>query len=204
MSVAERMRRQLAPYAEADPDGLLDGLATGFAAPLDICDVARDTDTHIAWGTVLDPDVADARLLPWLAQFSGDQLLPSDTEQQQRDRLTSPSNFYRGTTEAIKAEIRPTLTGNQIVIVLDFVGGNQFAVTIITRTAETPDPAAVQVAAKRQLAPWLVPTFLVTDDVLWSEATDTWAAVPAGVTWATVELVDVTKETHGDPQVRHP
>lgn len=191
MSIAERMQAQLAPYAEADPDGLLDAFAAGFAAPLEICDVARDTDTHIAWGTVLDPDAADARLLPWLAQFSGDQLLPSDTVQQRRDRLTSPSNFYRGTVEAIKAEIQPTLTGTQTVLVLERVGGNEFAMTVVTRTAETPNPAVAQAAGRRQIAPWLIASFVVSDDPIWDEATRTWDAVGAAETWDTIALGDV-------------
>jgi len=193
MSIGERMQAQLAPYAEADPAGLLDALATGFAAPLEICDVARDTDTHIAWGQVLDPDAADARLLPWLAQFSGDQLLPSDMVQDQRDRLTSPSNFYRGTVEAIRAEMRPTLTGNQTVLVLERVSGNEFAVTIVTRTSETPNPAATEAAGRRQLAPWLIGTWVVSNDAIIDEggATRTIDAIgSAGTTIDGIVIAD--------------
>lgn len=197
MGVVERAQRQLEPYADADPDGLLPALAAGFMAPLEICDVASDTDTHIAWGTVLDPDACPAVLLPWLAQFSGDQLLPSDDEQQQRDRLTSPSNFYRGTPEAIRSEVRTTLvpsTPDQpaTVLILERVGGNAADVTVITRTAETPDPAAAETAARRQLAPWLRLTFLVTDDVIWEEAARQWQAVSPVVAWQDVETADVT------------
>ena len=192
MTLTERAQRQLEPYQDSDPQGILNALTAAFMAPLELCDVARETDTHIGWGAVWDPDVCPAILLPWLALTSGDRLLPSDTEQQQRERISNPSNFYRGSTEAIKGEIRPVLTGNQTVIIQDFVGGDEFAVTIITRTTETPDPAAVEAATKRQLAPWLDATYVVTDDVIWAEATLTWSAVADGVTWDNVELADVT------------
>ena len=193
MSIAERMQAQLAPYQEADPAGLLDALATGFAAPLEICDVARDTDTHIAWGSVLDPDVADARLLPWLAQFSGDQLLPSDSVQDQRDRLTSPSNFYRGTVEAIRAEMQPTLTGAKQVLILERTT-NEWTLTVITRTSETPSPAVAEAAGRRQIAPWLIATFIVTDAPIIDEAgaAKTYDSAGAAVTYDSAGVADVS------------
>jgi phage tail P2-like protein len=191
MTLAERATAQLTPYLDVDTEGLLPALAAGFMAPLEICDIARDTDTHIAWGALFDPDTCPGPLLPWLAQLSGDQLLPSDTEQDQRERITDPGNFFRGTVEAIKAEIRPVLTGNRTVILLERVSGNEFAVTIITRTSETPNPAAVVVAAWRQLAPWLIVTFVVSDDPIWDEATLTWDAVGATETWDSIVLGDV-------------
>jgi phage tail P2-like protein len=189
VTLAERATAQLAPYLEVDTEGLLPALAAGFMAPLEICDIARDTDTHIAWGTLYDPDTCPAPLLPWLAQLSGDQLLPSDTEQDQRERITDPGNFFRGTVEAIKAEIRPVLTGNRTVIVLERVSGDPGAVTIITRTSETPNPAAVIVAAWRQLAPWLIVTFVVTDSPIIDEATRTINAGAGDIDTATVPEV---------------
>ena len=190
MTIAERMQAQLAPYAEADPAGLLDGLAAGFAAPLEICDVARDTDTHIAWGTVVDPDVADARLLPWLAQSSGDKLVPGETEQESRDRLKSPNNFLRGAEAAIRAEVEPTLAGTRTVTVLPRTS-SAWTLTVRVRASECPDPAASERAARRQKAVGLVMTFLASDAPVIDEWTRTINGVTVGID-AIDEASDVT------------
>ena len=70
MSAADRIYARFEPYHALDAENgfALQKLLAALAAPLEILEVARDSDTNIAWGSVLDPDTADARLLGWLAQ----------------------------------------------------------------------------------------------------------------------------------------
>src|SRR5688572_9763411 len=69
-------------------------LMAGAAAAMgELPTVVRDTDTHPGWATLLDPTVAPAWALPWLAQFAGVRLTEGLTEDQQRTQITSPPAF---------------------------------------------------------------------------------------------------------------
>src|SRR4051812_43317746 len=80
-TAGERLYGRLAPVAVYDEanGNVLQALAETLADPQQIVDdVARDSVTQIAWQPATDPDTAPAVLLPWLAQFPGVKLLPSD------------------------------------------------------------------------------------------------------------------------------
>jgi phage tail P2-like protein len=194
-TAADRLYDRLAPLATYDDEngGIVRALAETLALPQsNVDDVARDTDTQLAWQPLLDPDTCPAAWLPWLAQFPGVKLLPSDlTEAQQRARIKAAAGFYRGTTRAIVEAVQATLTGTQFVNVLNAVGGDPWAQTVITRTSETPDAAATTRAALSQKAAGAVQTVVVSNDPIWSEATLTWNTVGAAETWQTLAPGDV-------------
>ncbi len=192
MGAAERLQQRLQHLTDAFPDeGILAAICSVLAAHREWVDaVATDSDTHVAWGAALDPEAAPAEWLPWLAQFARVDLPPGAGETEQRARILESGWLFRGTTAAEVAEIQRRLTGAKTVRVLERVGGDDWAQTIVTRTAETPDPDAVMAAWLQQKPAGIVPTHVVSDAPIWAEGTLTWADVTA--TWASATLADVT------------
>lgn len=192
-SAGSRLYDRLTPVATYDADNgyVVRSIAETLADSQAIVDqVARDSDTHLAWQAALDPDATPAEMLPWLAQFAGTRLLPADSEQQQRDRIKQAAGFYRGTVRAIREEVQRTLIDTLYVRILERVGGDPWAITVITRTGETPDPAASERAALAQKPAGMILTFVVSDAPVWAEATETWTSVAA--TWTDATVTDVT------------
>ena len=190
MSAAARFYSRLEPVAY-DDDGTLSALAEALMAPVEICEVSRDTDTLVAWEPLLDPDTCPAALLDWLAVYNGVILPPSAlSEEEKRSRIKQAAGRYRGTQEAWREEIQRSLTGTKTVRMLTFVNGDRWAVTIITRTSETPDAAAVERTARAQKPAGIVLTFLVTDEPLIEEGTLTIDSVNVPIAAATLD--DVT------------
>lgn len=193
-SAGTRLYDRLAPVATYDPENgnIVRAIAEVLAEPQELVDqVARDTDTHLAWQAALDPDVTPDEFLPWLAQFAGTQLLPSDTAEQQRERIKSAAGFHRGTPRAIREEVQLTLTGTKFVNLLQRVGGDMWAITVVTRTTETPDPAATERAARAQKPAGMLMTFVVTDEPIIDEGTRTIDAATVTID-APPTLADVT------------
>jgi hypothetical protein len=195
---AERIFARQAPLAEIDQQtsDLLEGISEALGLSYVDTDVVvrEGVDGQAPWSAIADPDLCPARWLPWLAQWNGVKLLPSDTEQDQRERILQAAGFYRGTNRAIREEVARTTTSRDPdnVVVLNRVGGARWAQQVITRLADTPDPAAAERAALRQKSAGIVQSYLATDDVIWPEATLTFDAVDPGVTFDTVTLGDVT------------
>jgi len=115
--------------------------------------VAHGDEAAIAPGAALtNPAVAPLWALPYSAQYTGGRVppaMPGETEEaylaRARQRALGPAG--KGSTGAIKAAVRPLLTGSQWMNVITWVGGSRWEATIVTRTFETPDPAAVVAAA---------------------------------------------------------
>lgn len=104
------------------------------------------------YSVFLDIDRCPAIALPWLAQFKGVVIPDGLTVQEQRNWVRTAEGQRRGTVDALVAAAKRHLTGTKTVRVLERVGGNAYALTVITRTSETPDPATTLadiVAAKR-------------------------------------------------------
>lgn len=141
------------------PARMLVGAVAKALGPL--FDLVRDTDDGLGWSAVLDPDRAPVWALPWLGNFVGVTLPPGLTEAQQRARLVNPPAFNRGTSDGMAVAARQTLTGNQYVFLKEREG-SPYRVTIVTRTSETPDPAATLVAAKGQKPASLILTHVIT------------------------------------------
>lgn len=190
MSLLGRFLARVAPIDVGDVT--LSAMVQAITGPGELLDtVAREQTGYAAYGQVMDPDVAPAGVLGWLGQFAGVAFLPSDTEAQQRARIKAAAGFYRGTPQAMINEVKPTLTGTQYAGIVQQAGGARWAMTLITRPAETPSAAATYAAALRQKPAGINLTHVQTNDVLWIEATKTWAGVAGGVTWANLVSGDV-------------
>lgn len=107
-----------------------------------------------------DPGQAQAAWLPWLAQLVGARLDPAATETEHRDTIRYATSGWRGGTRgAIEDAARSALTGTRFVRAIPHAvpsenggiePGTVWDITIVTRTAETPDPAAVLGAVLRK------------------------------------------------------
>lgn len=154
--------------------------------------VREDEDERDGFAVFVDLDTCPAIALPWLAQFKGVRATPGLAEADARDEVRNAEGLRRGTADALARAGQRNLTGTKTVRVLERVGGDPYALTVITRTSETPDPSATfadLMAAKRI---GILLTHVVTDDVTWPEATRSWDAVSPGIHWDAVVLADVT------------
>lgn len=150
-----------------------------------------------------DPEQAEAAWLPWLAQLVGARLDPAASEMERRDTIRYATSGWRGGTRgAIADAARSALTGSRFVRVLPHTkpgaGGVQpgtvWDITIVTRTAETPDPGAVLGAVLRKgVKPagavlWHTPYQASWDTV--EALLPTWADWE-GATWDQIEEVGI-------------
>lgn len=106
-----------------------------------------------------DPAQADVAWLPWLAQLVGSTLDPSASEQEKRDTITYATSGWRGGTRSAIADAAKTaLTGSKYARIVPHMipvsgslnPGTIWDITIVTRTAETPDPSEVLNAVLRK------------------------------------------------------
>lgn len=98
-----------------------------------------------------DPLKADAAWLPWLAQHVGVKTKGLTVSEQRAAIAGASSGFAVGTKGAVAAAAATALTGGQFVRVYDHStttpgDGGQWDVLIVTRSEETPNPAAVTAA----------------------------------------------------------
>lgn len=148
MSLASRFLARVAPINIGDLT--LTKIVNAVTAAGEVFEtIARADATHSAWGKAMDPDVAPAVLLPWLAQFAGVQLLPGDTEEQQRYRIKQAAGFYQGTPRALVEELQLFLTGTRTVL-LGFHTPDQWHYLVGVITSEAPSSLAVSQAIGRQ------------------------------------------------------
>lgn len=86
---------------------------------------------------LVDPYLADAGWLPWLAQLVGVDVT-NLTVAQQRASIASPADTWaHGTPRAIAAKARPKLTGGQYVDVRAHHQGNPYVIAVVTKESET-------------------------------------------------------------------
>jgi hypothetical protein len=136
---ADDLRTALAPLATPDLATYAGAIGAMFA-PVD--DLVRDTDAGDGWTALLDVDRAPADALAFLAQFVG------------------VDGFKRGSAGAVRAAAQQYLTGARRVIFRERDGG-AYRLTVITYTADTPDPAAVLRALLAQKPAGIILTHLV-------------------------------------------
>lgn len=107
-----------------------------------------------------DPGQADAAWLPWLAQLVGARLDPAASVMEKRDTIKYATSGWRaGTRQAIADAAKTALTGTKYARVVPhavpvvgggYTSGSIWDVTVVTQTAETPDPNAVLAAILRK------------------------------------------------------
>lgn len=146
-----------------------------------------------------DPETADLRWLPWLAQLVGVRLDPSLTDAEQRDAVTYASAGWRaGTKQAVADAARTALIGSKYAQVHDHSvftpgDGGVWDVLIITRGTETPDPAAVlRTVIAHGAKPAGVRLHHRGYDTSWDTVTanfPTWNAIEAAKSWNAIQEV---------------
>jgi hypothetical protein len=150
-----------------NPAKILVGAVAKALGPL--FDIVRDTDQGPGWSAVLDPDRIVAmlpetvaqRVLRWLGQFAGQSFPDGMTAAAMAAQIGTPAAFERGTPDGMAQAVAHTLTGNSYVFYREREG-SPYRVTVVTRTSETPNPAATFNAAKAQKPAGLILTHVIT------------------------------------------
>lgn len=132
------------------------------------CLGGQDVDTLVAesanmppWSRALDIDLVPAAGIPWLAQMAGVTIDTTQSESAQRTQAKTQGGFRRGRPASIAAAAQATLTGSKTVTIRERVNGDAYALTVITRTAETPDSAKTLAAILKEKPAGLVLTYSV-------------------------------------------
>lgn len=193
----EELLDELQPFIDADPQGGRDtrALIAGIAAMAEpISSIIRDSDAGPGWSALVSPTRCPAEWLAFPAQLVGTDLAPGLTEEEQRMVIQLQPGLRRGSIEAQVLAAQLTLTGTRTVIPTERFGG-AWRQRFITRTEETPDPAATLAALKSQKPIGIIIQHDVFDGVTWediaarSDSTYTWADLKGSfTTWDDVRL----------------
>lgn len=194
-SAAQRVRDQVAFLFGVDQDhdrllgALIDGIAEGIQRPQD---VGYGTDLVSGDRVLTDPRVAPAWALPHAALYTGGVMPPRPAgmtdaayEAYAREAVVQPFGALRGSAEALRIIARQYLTGDRDVTVLERYQDDPYVTVIVTRPAETPDPAALEAAVNDSavvLAGGKV-VLVVADYVTWQEL------AAAGTSWQDLSSV---------------
>lgn len=154
--------------------------------------VKEDDDDRPGFSLFMDIETCPAEYLPWLLQIKGVRATPGLSPEDARAEGRLAEGLRRGAVGSMQRAAARHLTGARTVRVLDRVGNDPYATVVITRTSETPDPAQTLSDIRSDKVIGELVSHIVTDDVIWEEATVTWDDVSPGVTWDDVVLADVT------------
>jgi hypothetical protein len=103
-----------------------------------------------------------------------------------RRALREQNAKRRGTRRAMLDAVRDTLTGARYANLLERVGGNAYALTLITRPSETPDAAATYAAALTQKPLGMALTHTLVESVTVDEGSKTIDTATATIDTATL------------------
>lgn len=136
----------------------------------------EDSNGNLPWSKITDPELAlNTASLLWLAQLAGVRVPVGMELESMRDFIELAESRRRG-TEAYMVEVaQRLLTGEKSVFVLER-DGSAYVLTINTRTAETPDAAAVEAALRAIKPAGIVLNFSTVGGFTWNEAAHTWNA----------------------------
>ncbi len=196
--LAAEVAHELAPFLTRDDENGNVGahLIAVLTAPIEqVAEAVReDDDERDGFAIYMDLERCPANALPWLLQFKGVRATPGLSDEAAREEGRLAEGLHRGTAGSMKrAAARHTASRDpNKVVVLERVGSDPYATTVITRTIDTPDPAQTLADILSDKVIGELIQHIVTDDVIWAEATVTWADVDPAVTWADVETADVT------------
>lgn len=122
--------------------------------------IIRDLPGRPGWSSVMDPTLAPASHLPWLAQFVGVSFdTVSVTEAQQRQRIEDREGWRRGRPAALIDAVSRTLTGAQQVTLQERYLNDAYRLRVVTFTDQTPDAAETLAAILRQKPAGLILTY---------------------------------------------
>lgn len=192
-------------FVDEESDDLLIGWTTALATALERAALVAHGDATVPPGAALrDPRVAPDWALPSAAQWTGGTLpapFPDepadDYVARARVAVVRPRGMRRGGGQALIDIVRPLLTGpwdERYVLIVEQYGGDSWSTLVVTRAAQTPDPA--QIVAACNAADVVVAGEKIehadSDAVLWVEAELAWDDADPASSWSTVTLADVT------------
>jgi hypothetical protein len=111
----------------------------------EVADLSEDRGSRPGWAALVDVETAPADALAWLAQIPGVKLTLRATEAAQRDEVRRASGQAVGRPASMIAKAQTTLTGSKTVRLVER-SSSAWQITVITRTTETPNPAATLAA----------------------------------------------------------
>jgi hypothetical protein len=145
-----------------------------------IADVAFDDDAgNVGWSALFDIYRCPSWAIAWLGQFIGSRFPPSLTDEAaQRAWVKDAAGWRRGRPASLVAAVQHTLTGQaRVTIRARFdpttPGDAPGHIQIKTYTADTPNPAATEAAARLATRAFLQMHYAVVDgqDYIQGEAT---------------------------------
>lgn len=164
-SAAQRVYDKLLPVQSPDLATYVGGMGDAMFQEID--DYASDGPLdQQGWSILLDLNRIPDKGLDWIAQFIGVHFPPGLTPAQKKVRIQNTDGWKRGTTASIAAAPLPYLTGTQTVIIRErdpAASPSQpaYGLTVITRTSETPDSAAVLKALMEQKPAGIILNYVV-------------------------------------------
>lgn len=168
--ITEELYAALGPWARRDTESesyrLLELCEAIGQLQQPVEDVARDTDDGPGWSIIVDLDRAPAEWLPFLAQFNGSRAKPGLDAAAQRDLIRHADGIQRGTPSAMRNAPLPYLVTEAAAPYIGFyerIEGSAYRLGVVTLTAETPDPAAVEAAIRAQKPGGIVLEYVVID-----------------------------------------
>lgn len=124
------------------------------------------------WSQILDPSRAPTAALPWLGQFVGVHVTAGLSDEAMRLQVTGVGGWQRGTPAAMIAAAQATLTGTKSVTVIER-NGSPYNITVITKTSETPNPAATRAALISQKVAGLTLDYVNIDGQIYYDLLNT-------------------------------
>jgi hypothetical protein len=177
MSIADDWLEQLQPWMTLDLYDFVSAIASMWQEAEQY--YLDDPDNGVVgWQPLWDVTIAPSGGLPWLAQVVGERLPSGLTDTAQRQWITLAPVQDRGSPTGIVNAVKRLLTGTQTVQFrershLDGTADNDY-ISILTYAAETPNPAAVRQALRRN-----VPADIVWEYDVATQAT--WTSVETGM-----------------------
>jgi P2-related tail formation protein len=109
---------------------------------LQVTELIDPPEPHPPWGPLFDVDACPEWALPWLGQLVGAELPNSLSEEDKRTFIREVAGQQLGTTDSMKAAALSTLSSPNATLWFRERDGGAYLLEVVTRTAETPDPAA--------------------------------------------------------------
>lgn len=184
MSFADDYVAAFEPWSTSDLVDYLGAIASMFAT---VELYAFDTADDEGWTILFDPARCPFEALGYLAQYVGETLPVGIDEVGAREWIEDAPNQLRGTNYAIFRAAQRKLTGQRTVTLVENDGAVD-ALTVITYTGDTPDPAGTLADLLDVVPADTVLTYNTQDGQSWSDVATTYA------TWADVLAAKPTWE----------
>lgn len=164
-TLGQRLQERTEPMQPEDVDAA-NGYAHGHLSEAmmqpfgQVGELIDPPDPYEPWAPLFKPDLCPDWALTWLGQAVGVRIPETATADQARSMITGLSFEDIGKTSAILAALLLTLTGaNPTVYFRERDEGDPYALEIVTRTSETPDPAKSLRALQSQVPAGIKLTF---------------------------------------------